>query len=494
MNNQKIIDLEMPYVIYGAGKCGERYAESLIKAGKKVIGFLDKYQQGTSRQQLPIQRLGEENYDKENVVILISLANGNLHCRVAAELADRGYEYLLFLPLELPIPYSIKSRLLCLYNEVTAGKKENFLLDPYQSYEDLLYDENDCLLKISEDEMVVWIGQELLFTEVYEDYPGDKSMLPQVEGWYNNPLVARRGYFALFQYLGGREANLDEYFQLFPQMRSDEEKGRVLAERGHLYHTYLREVQRGNLQFFIDTAPMGAWNEKGYFNLIGGHHRTIFFASAGYDGCPLKIKRTDYEKWKNEEVLERLKAVIKHEDIVQCKVSIPHPAFSNWIPIKQIDTVKLLRRVTEFLYEHKEECRSVLDLSCWDGYFSRLAARLGIKNVKCVVETKRCTFVSLLNELLYCSKVDMVSNDGYCIDEKFDFVFIADRTARYKSEDQLEKLILDLNEVTEKYMLWQSDSPEEIQYILQHTKFNKYTAWQRDCEEGRIMETGVFEK
>ena len=59
---------------------------------------------------------------------------------------------------------------------------------------------------------------------------------------------------------------------------------------------YEWEHDRG---FFVKNAVWADYNEKGYFNIKSGKHRVVFMLVKGKRYIPLRIKKSDYEKWSN---------------------------------------------------------------------------------------------------------------------------------------------------------------------------------------------------
>lgn len=428
-------------VIYGAGEVGNNIATRLVAAGYSVQGFVDANPNCRSvKNHIRVYHINEVTpWDRVNCVIVIGLANGNIHKDVADTLHQNGYQHIVFLPIAHFLSQTLKRKLIIEYNKISVGQCDGLDICEYTEYCSVQLDCREGIIK--EDEEYIWtlVPQEILFSENYVTWKGDKSNLTGIMETYDRSIVLRKWYRNLFRYFEG-VADYEEYFNLFQVSKSESEKRNIIFERHKLFQLYKMEFNRG-LDFFIETAPVVEWNDKGYFNLVGGHHRTIFLLEEGMSKYPAKMTKEDFGKWCNYNLLACFEKLINQGKSNYWDIPIPHPAFSNYIFQRENGKVTILDVVLNYLDKVKTNDMFVLDVSQADGYFARIFSRLDAKKIVCC-EPNRHDRTRQVFGLLHIHNVIVCKKFCEIPDGQYDIVFALNPNSFvYKKEEIIHKLL-----------------------------------------------------
>lgn len=418
-----IVDVNTQFIIYGAGEVGINVARKLHQNGYKVIGFIDANKEGIEI--VPGYMVYKLETSRElctkNPVVIIALANGNIHKKVSNQLYELGFKYIIFLPLDCFINRMQKEQMIEKYNAVLSGKAEGICLEEYSNFINPCLNENEWIVK--QDAEYVWgyLNEEILFSESYENWKGDKTKLTGITETYDRNIVLRKWYIALFDYLAGKDIDVERYFEAYAQTITEEAKKKLIRDRQHLFEIYNFEFNRG-MSFFVDTAPLVEWNSRGYFNLVGGHHRTIFLFTKGLKFYPVKMTKEDFNKWCNREMLDEMRELCKKQPIDVLNVQIPHPAFSNYWYVRENGARTILEVILEYLRDENLVQMSAIDISGMEGFFARIMERAGVGKCTCI-EDEHYVFVKSIFDLLQIPKIELVHNMQELEDKEYDIVF-----------------------------------------------------------------------
>lgn len=436
------VSKDSDFIIYGAGEVGSRIAVRLMEEGYSVQGFLD-LRPGSQNMLngIRVYQVDEEvPWEEERVIVIIALANGNIHKEVADNLYRKGYAYIVFLPIALFLSQSTKNRLIAEYNEVMEGKCGGMAIHEYSEYRFPELKCEDGIVKESDGYIWTFVAQEILFSESYENWKGDKSKLTGIQTSYDRNIVLRKWYRNLFQYFENEAEDCEEYFNIFEIKKGDIEKERLLRERQSLFQLYKMEFQRG-LDFFVETAPLAEWNSRGYFNLVGGHHRTIFLLEQGLTCYPVKMTKDDFAKWCNYNKLDSWKKCVEEDGDEFWDIPIPHPAYRNCIYKRENLKVTLMDKILNYFELMDVKNLSVLDASQADGYFARVFARSGVKEAVCY-DTKYARRIENLFDLLYVQNANVIKEISSIESRQYDIVFaLSPNSFVYEDGDILYKLL-----------------------------------------------------
>lgn len=119
-----------------------------------------------------------------------------------------------------------------------------------------------------------------------------------------------------------------------------------------------------NRDFFLDSAPKVIWNEKGYFNILDGHHRVMYLFYKGVWDIPVKICEKD-------------------KVYVEMLEKIPNTFFSESIHLVYTENAYFWRKknfIISSLLMKKDLLNKSVYINLDDaGYLARYCCRLGCK-------------------------------------------------------------------------------------------------------------------
>ena len=200
------------------------------------------------------------------------------------------------------------------------------------------------------------------------------------------PLLMSLSYFELYDYFRFNAKYPTRYIEFCKSaVNSDEVKPtkrwveNIFSNRYMIYVNMLNNLNF-DFDFFRRNAALARWNDKGYFNLMGGKSRSTFLISRDYDYLPLKITKADYDRWFNG---DRLKADFTTDDVTGLDnfiEPIEHPAFFD-IPCDNAPfCFSMQRGIMKFLAQNYAypliKNISVLDISRNNGFIARMLSRI----------------------------------------------------------------------------------------------------------------------
>lgn len=478
------------YILYGGGELGKNTLSRLQANSNEVICFLDKKAKGTlGKVKILMPDANDlESKTKKEAVVVICLNAGMLHKEVAEELYTLGFEKIVFLPMEYSINYKEKVELTNLYNKALKGEDIGDRVKPYAVYRENEY-EDSATIRCENGRRLVWVGQEILFSENKLEWTGDISKIHMINDGIDVNLNVYYWFHDLFAYLDGDREECDSYLSIYKLKANTEAAIRKIRDREKLYAVLKKQITNG-LDFFIEAASEAKWNRKGYFNIIGGNHRTICLQHLGYVYYPVQIDEKDYEIWKNEYYLYEVIEYIKREGIKQTYVPIPHPYFKNFPYQREEYGKTILGNILQYLGPIRLEGMKVVDASQYEGYFARATKRMCADKVTFYNnEEKVIGFVKRIFQLLYLDNIEVINN----VDDlktncgEADILFGMLNTPILLEMNCLETFCGKL--FSEFYV----EDNTFVKSILQHTKMNYYMPLQRKVFQGKMLEVGVFE-
>lgn len=417
--------LNTEVILYGAGEVGVNLACKLMLKNYQVKCFWD--QRGTGnvegKTKLPIYSNPQDirRIASTDSVVIVCLANGNLHFSVAEMIFTQGYSYIVFLPLMLPMSMGEKTKLISEYDAILRGDCANIEVCNYGLYHRTKLNCEQIIYKTDDKMVWTYIPLELLYTENFDNWKGDKQKVTGMPETFDKNILCQKWYRHLFRYFKGYEQSPDYYFKGFKIAYSKEEKEQRLLDRELLNNIFENEYKRG-MDFFENTAPLVEWNANGYFNLVGGHHRTIFLLEKGHDSFPVRMTREDFDKWSHVDVLKNgwMDLLAMKNGVME--VPIPHPQFLNIVSLRVTGLNRILEKVFLFMDDRELKINHVMDASCADGFFARNMKRMKAQNVDCFDEdTKRLTG---LFDLLSMEPILVYDDISQFKGQSFDAVFI----------------------------------------------------------------------
>lgn len=479
------------YLLYGAGELGKNTLQKFLQNNLSVLAFID---QNISGKVCGITTDCLENiaslfYDqKESLTTIICLNAGTQHKDVAQRLFTFGFRKIVFLPIGYPLDYRTKTELTNLYNkalravDVASDVKDYFI---YQGY----HWKETAKVKNFESECICWLGEELLFSENQRDWKGERNnihILNNMRDVNMNSLVQMHN---LYLYLDGKINSCDIYLSFYPLLFRSQKAQEVLIDRKNLY-LELNDNLRHGLDFFIEAAPSAIWNHHGYFNIVGGNHRTTFLQHKGWRFYPVKISAESYEYWLNKDALKDIISFISKHNITTTYVPIPHPCFMDFPSVEDKHGVTALSSILSFLGPIWLQGKKILDISQYEGVFARTAKRLRAEHIVCYNKSNiLLEFSSKLANLLRISGIEFTSNERDISQhiDKFDIVFAMKNIELLLSYPSFQKF---------KGVLFVEFNPDDkmfIHNILSNTNLISYQKLYQKIVSGYPVEVGVFQ-
>lgn len=366
------INRKTPIVLYGYSTRGIPVYEQMKSAGYDVKGFFD-------RNAVKLRARGQENIwtveeysigDKEEAVVVICFENAIEQNKVAEYLYENGFSKIVYLPMGMEYRQSPASQMREIYNFLLEERYE--LLKGIPEYEELCAEGNaGNIIKKDNGRYTIWMPIEYVYTDniiripYAEEKQKNKEFINFVHQFMDIPLYMNHIYLSLYRcFLGQGELDENYFrFQNLEDRRTDFElyKARLLKDRYQLFCIFEQEYNRGS-SFFVDSAPRAVWNEKGYFNLTDGHHRSAFLYVMGCTSLPIVITENEYMKYNEFIKGTEMKTIYMNES--------------------RRYLVKIMPEIFDALQEYNTSGYWVQDFGQYNGYFSAVAEKMGMQNKK----------------------------------------------------------------------------------------------------------------
>lgn len=489
--------MDFDIYIYGAGEVGEKCYKKYKEMDIEITAIIDKNKsgwnviEGVYVYKLDSQQLKE--IDFSHALIIICLADGMIHKNVASDLFRLGFKYIIFLPMCYPILDVEKRRLTRLYNNAIKGIISKDEIKSYENYDKYQLSTNNVIIRENNGTVLVWLNQEILFTENPQEWDGDKNKIHGKDIIKDRNILCNDPHENLFRFFELEVDNSREYFESYKEKKTELQVKIELSKRERLYREFKCEHNRG-MEFFIEGAPKVKWNEKGYFNLIGGHHRTMYLLSEGHTLFPVEMDRTDFEKWCNIEQFDRFKLVISENNIDRFYAPIPHPAMLFFPSARESFNKTKLKALLTFFIKEKGRIKSVLECGNGQGYFVRNIERMGECYTYFAYDNlQNLEIVKMINLLLYrkntiCISIDdLIQNN----DLLFDMLIVINDCLSYRNT---ELLIKEYEKKTEHYLVTVINRDIDIKKIIQNSGFTEYEVLHSEYYEGIIEDFVVLKK
>lgn len=471
-------------VIYGGGEVGNNcfkafanngyivnFALDINRSGDHIIEGIHTYKLGTEPKEI----------DKNKNIVIICLADGLIHKEVADCLYKEGYKYIVFLPMKHYISDRVKIKLTRKYNAFLRGDDliKNEIVYDYGTYLKPDLNIKNAIVRESKSTITILCGIEILFSESMELWQGDKSKVHIKLEYEDKSILANHPCKILFDYLDMDTDSVDIYFNSRKNDITVEEFKKELSAREQLYRVFKCEHNKG-MDFFIESAPPAVWNPKNYWNLVGGHHRTLYLLHEGHSLLPIKVTKDDFIKWCNKEVYERLCRYIFENNIQSLYAPLPHPGFINF-PSKYENNGKTkLEKVIGFFADKDITFMSSLDCLDDESYFARNMNRIGVlKSVFRNENKEQLQLAGLCNSLLYQEQVILEDKNIQYDEFKYDIVF--------GKEEEKERLL----KVCKRFLFIEKNI-NAIDFDIE-TKDSDYKCLLKEYREGKIHVFGVIE-
>lgn len=503
----------MRILIWGTGRLTVRYMKFEYFANYEIIGFIDSYK--TNR-----EFMGYRVYRPEEIKLL------NYDCLLIC-VVHKGLEILQKCIAENIDPRKVLfvhgtsgfvnadnqyiQKLLCkedllrlfpiIYKDIEEKKtKSNY----YSNNLDAKYGDGSLIHSLDENHIVVWIPIELLFSEARENIHLDsysEEWIAQNKRWEDIPIISfepLRGLFMFFMHGKNYPTTYCErYRKLLVSLGEDDEytDEQLVEQRFREFMQMQHQLSKG-MEFFIEHPVVAKWNDRGYFNILDGHHRTCFLYCSGFTRIPVQITKRDYDIWCNMEIVKAVRDIVLEQKREYFYQPILNPYFVEMIFIRDNYMKSRLHHILEYFPPKCFEDRKVIDIGANMGYMGQAFYRMGAEVTMLEPDIAHYKLMKKVNELMYTKCVPVFQKfEEYETVEEYDVAILLTVFCHYIDVEPLrEQFIERLNKNVRQMIIWESGScvEEEKEYIMQHTKFRNYQHLCYTYATGKYRELGIF--
>lgn len=414
-----VLSKESHFILYGAASCGSLLCDKLLCQGYKVDAFIDKRaDEIVNLKGISVYNLEDaaKKFCDRKFVIVIAVKNVFEHSRIAMELAENGLKNILYKPYSVLKGRGTECERIIekWYDKIAIGDlpEERQVLRRTEISNIYLQDEKEYLLAEKEDYIVISLPLVCLFENLELNATSQER-----NALYFFP------HIQFFSYLQGEDkASVDYYMDYCEKAAAaldsfkvtEAWKRNVIENRTEICNE-MNNSYYFKQSFFIDNAPHVIWNEKGYFNLNSGKHRTAFWASKKMMFMPVKMDKTEAECWINRKRALLILEKMNQKKIYTLKAPVEHPMFYQYPCASALFFQGLLFKIaetisriyysspTENYINNKKVYLSVDDL----GLLSRCLRRCGAQVYERNTEDKE--WIRLLDDLFYLKERNRIS-------------------------------------------------------------------------------------
>ena len=342
-------------ILYGAASIGHLIFENLTYKGYNVIGFIDQRANELSsfidRPVWALEEIPIELLNNTNTIIIISIKNVFEHEEIVKQIISKGIFNIIYKPYNILQGggSDYERKISKIYDAILNNQFNEIYVIP--QIRAIKYECKDyALIKEIDDFVLAYIPVEFIFTNNYINSPMEK--------WGNINILAFFTHIGFWNsLLQGNDEGFCDYVNEYCMYTAlitnkikitDMWKKNVIRNRIQIFEQMKLSLETDPL-FFVRNAAAAEWNEKGYFNLTSGKHRTTFLAAYGYQYIPLKIKKSEYNKFINKEAVEKLSLYLRSENSYKLETVIPHPYFFKHAQIKENGYYIFLRALVDFI-------------------------------------------------------------------------------------------------------------------------------------------------
>jgi len=330
MNEQIKLDKTSKIILYGACTFGNVIFNQLKECGCNVIGFIDRRAEEIKTfHNLPVWTLEgvPTEYDKEEIIVFLTIKNVFEHEKVARNLIHNGFCNILYRTFAVLNGEGAAEEKYIneIYDDILEGKMKNeYFFKKASQFKP--YEKDYAVVEEIGEKVTAYIPVDYIYTNHYEDARGAK--------WSDINLLAFFTHIQFFMYLSGDvRGKVENYINEFcvDSIKNIKDINVTESWKHSVVQGRLIVYEQMNLaldtdpMFFVRNAAEAEWNEKGFFNLLSGKHRTTFLVSKGKNYIPLRVSKADYEKFlKDIQITENKEYIL--ENNLQEKL-VFHPYF-----------------------------------------------------------------------------------------------------------------------------------------------------------------------
>ena len=480
-------------LIYGAGIIGKDIYNK-VKDVYHVQCFIDRRTDTGKEMDISV-RDPEQLSEYKDCAVIVCVHDGNWHYEIAENLYQHGFNQILFLALSDVYKKEEAFLMKKMYNLFL--EKQYDCLEGIPCYSEMkrdIFSEN--VIRKNELYVTAYCSREMLYSYDKVDEHQKGKMSAEIISYLDVPIIVHKPYIDLFRFFMYGEGSCELYIRNMRQLNNsfDMAEEEFLRSQYLIYQLLEKEYEKGFDAF--QYAPIDVkWNPRGYFNVIDGHHRCAFYCLKGLQNMPVRMTREDYNIWVNEEYFEKLKRILVEGRVIPY-TRINHPMLQEYRCRSMEFEKTVLDVMQEWLYDEKQTFHSALELSNYQGYYSRNIYRMNKSNEIGVIVTEKedKQFVHTLNQLQYIPENSIVIMESLdeCIKKKK--VYELGIVCNMYEVNDLKDVLKHLNDIISDKIFWQSKSDAEAEknYIINNSKFCNYKHIEGKCVEGRLCEIGVF--
>lgn len=386
MKEYFIFDKKSPAILYGAATIGCMLDDHLTSFGYQVEGFMDlRAHEMAPLHGKPVFSPDNENLSKDCIIIL-AVKNVFEHSRIAEDLVKRGFHRLIFRP------YAClkgggderEKRLNAAYDSLTdfKGRKNPFEGRLPVTVRQTTVLQISGIVEEKDAMMTVRIPVTLLFSDKIPQVPEFSVLFMRPHLLFAKYVLGIAGgeVDSLIRYCREAASNIGGFeTSVLWENNVVRNQAEVYAQMDHMYHL--------DKNFFIQQAPRVKWNEKKYFNLQSGKHRSTFLAAKGDNYITVKMSKDDFDKWVQASAVLKIQTELEKQYKQGLSIPIENPYFYEWSCMEEQFWYQLVRtlmdRISEIDYRNSKENtllgqQFVVDVSD-RGFLKRFLKRCGFE-------------------------------------------------------------------------------------------------------------------
>ncbi len=401
-------------IFYGINEYSLRMKDTVLSSGKKILAFIDR-RADEIREIDGIPVCTKIVPNKLDECLIIALQNALQHDEIAARANKRGFERIVYVPMDCRLDQGKAQVVRNAYNCITLddwGAEQR----PIPTYGELY--KNVFLGNSAVEESIHHRGKYITVK-----IPVDLVYTSLREGEYADiPLASFQPYDQMYDFFEANSSNDDSINEIYLRKYGLKDTsgavdiGKTITMRTGLIEKYTEFFQEG-LEFSLSCAPLAKWNERGYFNLCEGQHRTMWLLKRGIYYLPVRVPVDDWNKYANVKIAKEMTGLV---DDIKLITPILNPCFENNSFYNKFFLIKLLVELQKKCYPLIRN-RNILSFDSFYGYFSFNFCRMNAMRVMNYVEDEKLMSIYEGIKKLYNIELELTRNMKECFDE-FDLV------------------------------------------------------------------------
>ena len=379
--NTYAFNTNLKIILYGVNVYSKNLQKALAARNYDVCAFIDKRaQELRSIDNVNVYTMEQIRLldDLKSACVIIMLQNALQHESIAKTLYDIGFSKIIFIPMKLNCHTCLADQFRRIYNLILLEQLEN--LDDIPFYSELLAERKKDLhiCDISKDYLTIRVSVDAIYTNPARVVKDNSNLLKYAD----IPLVAYKPYDKLFECLQGLDDDIEEYLQDYGinscNYSNSYQNRDIIIQRENLYNLWEEHFQN-NFIFFVSSAPLAEWNQKGYINLLEGQHRTLFLIKKGIYFVPIRVSRKDYQEFCKFNIVDE----IVESNMYLNNIALDALLLNNNRKITLTKVMlELQKKIEKEIYLNKK----VLDISMYDGYYGINFLKMGADKITICIE------------------------------------------------------------------------------------------------------------